>query len=138
MLDDRNEETDAEQNARIRDVGLAESLFGKEFEISSHDKIVQNLELHFEQDRKKSAERFEAKKRRSEERKRKQIKAKQKLPKLQMKIRKYLLKKPDGVPSANLIAKFEPIMKKHCFSKEQFRSCLTKVATLREGVWSAR
>ena len=129
---------DETHNTQIETLSTVRSLFGHAFEIASHDATVRNLEVHFEEDRRRAAERFRAKQKEEEARIRRRTSAKRKLPKLQRKIRSYLQGKPEGVPSPALIAKFEPMLKKHGFTPAQFRGCLRKAATQKGGVWTVQ
>ena len=136
MLDDHDDESAEEQQARVRDVSMAESLFGKDFHVKSHDDTIRNLEIHFRADREQSAKRFEQKKLAAAERARKQGKAKRKLPKLVKMIRRWLTKK-DGVTTGELITKFQPVCAKHSFSKDMLREALRKAGRCTDGVWTA-
>ena len=73
ILDQRDGASASIRSSRIEDVGIAEGLFGIEFDIRSHDEVVRNLEVHFKADRKSSAARFEAQKRSGRAQKRLQI-----------------------------------------------------------------
>ena len=138
MLDDQDDEDEEAACARVRDVSLAESLFGTEFDVRSHDLTVRRLAVHFKEDRKKAAARYERKRVAAKELKRKQARAKRKLPKLEAKIRRWLLKKGRGVTSAALITRFEGPLVTNGFTKAQFRTCLVSVARLDDGLWTAK
>jgi len=48
LLDDRDEVADDVRQTRIENVSMAESIFGKEFDVKSHDATIRNLAIHFE------------------------------------------------------------------------------------------
>ena len=137
LLDDRNEVADDVRKTRIENVSMAESIFGKEFDVKSHDATIRNLEIHFEEDRRKAAIRFESKKKMAAERERKKKKAKTLVPKLARKIKKILIKK-ECVSTKAIIDKFEPLCRKHFFTKEHFRDALRSAGKLENGFWRTK
>ena len=137
VLNDREGSERRDTRRSIESVSLATSLFGEAFDVASHDANVANMAVYMEKDRLKAKERFEQKKNLAEQRKKKQSQAKKKVPKLARKIKKFLIKK-ERVPTQVIISKFEPLCRKHFFTKENFRDALRSAGKLENGMWRAK